>query len=155
MVKLAENMETTVKIKAEVIPFSSIVGGGVMLLDETGRCIGQLMLMNVRVPGQQQVQDEVTVEAGAFRKTYTELAEHVRAALNAYQVERQVTHTKRGTTYDVVAERALFQVSAPPGLDGPARMIHDGDPVIIYRNPEGMHFVRFPDEMVSPRFEKV
>lgn len=34
-------------MRAKLIPWSSIVGTGVMLLDGTGRCIGQLALHNV------------------------------------------------------------------------------------------------------------
>jgi hypothetical protein len=30
------------KITAKVVPFSSVVGGGVMLLNSKGRCVGQL-----------------------------------------------------------------------------------------------------------------
>lgn len=39
------------KIKAKVVPWSSIVGSGLMLLDEKGRCIAQLALMGVQLPG--------------------------------------------------------------------------------------------------------
>lgn len=38
-------------LTAKVIPWSSVVGTGVMLLDETGRCVGQLALHNVTVAG--------------------------------------------------------------------------------------------------------
>lgn len=34
-------------IRAEVVPYSSVVGSGVMLADATGRCIAILGLMNV------------------------------------------------------------------------------------------------------------
>lgn len=37
------------KLTAQVIPWSSIVGTGVLLMDEKGRCIGQLALHNVFV----------------------------------------------------------------------------------------------------------
>lgn len=35
------------KLTAQVIPFSSVVGTGLMLLNEQGQCIGQLALHNV------------------------------------------------------------------------------------------------------------
>lgn len=39
------------KLTAKVIPWSSIVGTGLMLMDDHGRCIGQLSLHNVTGPG--------------------------------------------------------------------------------------------------------
>lgn len=30
------------KLKAKVVPYSSIVGGGLMLLNESGECMGQI-----------------------------------------------------------------------------------------------------------------
>lgn len=34
------------RLRARAIPYSSVVGGGVMLLDETGAVLGQLILLN-------------------------------------------------------------------------------------------------------------
>jgi len=34
-------------ITARLVPYSSIVGGGVMLLDETSKCIATLAILNV------------------------------------------------------------------------------------------------------------
>lgn len=129
-------------LKAEVIPFSSIVGTGVMLIDENGAVTAQLALMNAST-------SRTPEEMLAF-------AETIARAINAGQPERQVTHTKKGSTYDVVAGRALFQVSDRQDLHGipKGRIVEDGDPVTVYRNQHGT-FVRFPDEMVSPRFEEV
>lgn len=33
------------QIKAKVVPYSSVVGSSVMLLDEKGRCIGQVAFL--------------------------------------------------------------------------------------------------------------
>lgn len=149
MVKLRK---IVMKIRAEVIPFSSVVGGGVILHDEAGRIMGQLMLMNIDASA--PVIDAELI--ATYRDRYVALCERVAAAINAGQAESQVTHIKKGTTYDVVASKALFQVSNADGdlriVD--ARAIQDGDEVTVYRNEHGT-FVRFPDEMVLPRFEKV
>lgn len=130
------------RLTASVIPFSSIVGTGVLLQDETGAVVGQLSLLGA---------------AWLDKTEQVPLCERIARAINAGQAERQVTHTKKGTTYDVVAGEALFQVSGSPVPGGlkPGRIVEDGDPVTVYRNREGIHFVRFPDEMVSPRFEEV
>ncbi len=133
------------KLTASVIPFSSIVGTGVMLQDETGVVVGQLSLLNAAV--------------GRTPEEMVAFATRIAEAINAGQPERQVTHTKRGSTYDVVASAALFQVSdmdlsLTPNVGRKSRRITDGDPVTVYRNEHGT-FVRFPDEMVSPRFEEV
>ena len=127
------------KITAKVVPYSSVLGSSITLHDETGVVIGQLSLMNV----------------AAGRAAYEAMAVRIAAAINAGQPERRVHHPGRGATYDVVADAALFQVSrGDMGLDGPMRLITDGDPVTVYRNEHGT-FVRFPDEMVSPHFEEV
>lgn len=34
-------------LQAQVVPYSSVVGSGIMLLDEAGRCRGQLALLNI------------------------------------------------------------------------------------------------------------
>lgn len=133
------------KITARGVPYSSVVGAGVLLADETGAVVAQLAMLNV-AGGRE--------EAEAMR-------DRVVAAINAGGAGEQVRHFKTGATYDVVDAHALFQVSAPSMGDGKepfkprCRVVEDGAPVTVYRNPEGMHFVRFPDEMVSPRFEKV
>lgn len=122
------------KITAQPIPYSSVVGAGVLLHDETGKVIGKIALLGV--------------EGG--REAQEALRDRLMKAISAGQPERQVTHTKRGSTYDIVADRALFQCSRP------ARRVEiaDGDPVTVYRNEHGT-YVRFPEEMVSPRFEEV
>ena len=75
-------------------------------------------------------------------------------AINFASGERRVHHTKRDTDYAVIAGKALFQASNfNPGCDW--RPIIDGDPVTVYRNAHGQTFVRFPDEMASPRFEEI
>jgi hypothetical protein len=43
--------EPRIKLHAQVVPWSSVVGTGVMLMDERGRCIGQLGLHGVQLPG--------------------------------------------------------------------------------------------------------
>lgn len=130
------------RLAASVIPFSSIVGTGVLLQDETGAVTAQLSLLNASTA-------RTPEEMLAF-------AERMAAAINAGQPERQVFHPGRGSTYDVIASRALFQVSNPDDrltmVD--ARPVQDDDEVVVYRNEHGT-FVRFPDEMVSPRFEDV
>lgn len=130
------------RLAASVIPFSSVVGTGVLLQDETGAVTAQLSLLNA--------------STGRTPEEMVAFADHIARAINAGQAERQVTHTKKGTTYDVIASRALFQVSDAddrlPMVE--ARPIQDGDEVVVYHNEHGT-FVRFPDEMVSPRFEEV
>ncbi|WP_273288204.1 hypothetical protein [Methylorubrum populi] len=127
-------------LRAEPIPYSSVVGAGVLLHDETGKVIGKIALLGV--------------EGG--REAQEALRDRLVKAISAGQPERQVTHTKRGSTYDVVASAALFQVSDRQDLHGipKGRIVEDGDPVTVYCNEHGT-FVRFPDEMVSPRFEEV
>lgn len=49
------------KLTARLIPWSSVVGTGLMLLDETGRCVGQLALHNVAVSANE---DRKTVMVG-------------------------------------------------------------------------------------------
>lgn len=39
------------KLTAKVIPWSSVLGTGLILLDEKGQCVGQLALHNVTVEG--------------------------------------------------------------------------------------------------------
>ena len=43
--------EPKLNLQAQVIPWSSIVGTGVILMDETGCCIGLLGLHGVQLPG--------------------------------------------------------------------------------------------------------
>jgi len=134
------------KVNAKVIPYSSVVGTGLTLHNEKGEVLGQFSFLN-NAPG-------------AGPTDMVEFCEAMARAINAGQPERQITHTKKGSTYDVVASRALFQVSNPSeGLfnaSGPpkARVVYDGDEVTVYRNEHGT-FVRCPDEVVSPRFEDV
>lgn len=143
------------KITAQVVPYSSIVGGGVMLLNEQGRCIGQLGLMNFS----QKVPDG-TIPLKTYKDEYVEMCERIAAAINTGGTPvSQLKHYKSDTVYDVVAEEALFQVSEPHpsasalfGTNTKARLVVDQDPVLVYRNPDGKHFVRFPDEVVEPRF---
>lgn len=132
------------KLRAEVIPYSSVVGGGVTLHDETGAVVGQLLLRGFtpNPRGPMPVGDP-------YKEAYVACCERIAAAINAGQAERQVRHVKRDTIYDVLPE-ALFQVSEPTSTK--SRGISDGDPVTVYRNPDGKLFVRFPDEMVAPRF---
>lgn len=128
------------KITAQGVAFSSVVGCSVMLLNEEGACVGMLGLMQV---------DGGRAEQEAMR-------DRVVAAINNGPTEGRVYHAGRGSTYDVLARKALFQVSY--GLKelgrSNTRPIHDGEPVTVYRNEHGT-FVRFPDEMVPPRFEDV
>jgi hypothetical protein len=129
------------RITARGVPYSSIVGAGVLLADESGAVIGQLAMLNV---------------AGG-RDEAEALRDRAVAAINAGQAERQVRHFKNGRTYDVIAEKALFQISITQVRrhgGAPTRWVSDGDPVTVYRNEHGT-FVRFPDEMVAPRFEEV
>lgn len=140
-------------ITTKIIPYSSIVGSGVTLHDETGAVIGQLALHGFPPPN-----PVITPEnAKAARAAYMAMVERIHRALTIGlpATERQVFHPGRGSTYDVVASAASFQVSQPAwGLSGKQRIVADGDPVTVYHNEHGT-FVRFPDEMVSPRFEKV
>ncbi len=39
------------RLTAEIKPWSSVVGTGVLLMDESGKCIAQLSLLNVSHPG--------------------------------------------------------------------------------------------------------
>lgn len=39
------------RFKAQIVPYSSVVGGGVMLLDKGGACVGQVMFMRHSVAG--------------------------------------------------------------------------------------------------------
>lgn len=135
------------KITANPVPFSSVVGGGIMLLDESGACIGQLSLRGFP-PG-----SSVSVEE--LRKASNAMCEQIAAAINGAKVERRVHHAGRDTNYDVLPT-ALFQVSrGDMGLDGPMCLVRDGDEVVVYRNRDGKHFVRFADEMVEPRFKEI
>lgn len=59
-------------LTARLIPWSSIVGTGLMLLDDTGRCVGQLALHNVAVAASE---DRKTVMLG--------VAQAVADAINA------------------------------------------------------------------------
>ena len=53
-------MGTTWK-SAEGIAHSSVVGGGTMLLDEKGKCIGQVMILNVAPDlSRKALEEEVT-----------------------------------------------------------------------------------------------
>lgn len=129
------------KITAQAVAFSSVVGSSIMLLNEAGACVGMLGLMNAT---EARTPEEMT----AF-------AERIAAAINAGQAERQVRHFKKpDVVYDVIADKALFQVSTRNLIEAKSRTIADGDPVTVYRNEHGT-FVRFPDEMVPPRFEEV
>ncbi|KQS75081.1 hypothetical protein ASG32_08260 [Methylobacterium sp. Leaf361] len=130
------------RITAQAVAFSSVVGSSITLHNEAGAVVGMLGLMNAT---QARTPEEMT----AF-------AERIAAAINAGQAERQVRHFKNGRTYDVIAEKALFQVSYKTEEMGRAntRAIHDGQPVTVYRNEHGT-FVRFPDEMVPPRFKEI
>lgn len=132
------------KLTAQAVAFSSVVGSSIMLLNEAGACVGMLGLMNAT---EARTPEEMT----AF-------AERIAAAINAGQAERQVRHAKKGSVYDVAASAALFQVSMQTELGKPGpgkvRLVRDGDPVTVYRNEHGT-FVRFPDEMVPPRFEEI
>jgi hypothetical protein len=58
-------------LTAKVIPWSSVVGTGLMLLDESGRCIGQLSLHNVQ-----------GVERDEFKPFSLALVERVADAIN-------------------------------------------------------------------------
>ena len=130
------------KLTAQTVPFSSVVGSSIMLLNEAGACVGMLGLMNAT---EARTPEEMT----AF-------AERIAAAINAGQAEGRVYHAGRGSTYDVLARKALFQVSY--GLQelgrSNTRSIRDGEPVTVYRNEHGT-FVRFVDEVVAPRFQEV
>lgn len=140
MLKLGEKV---MKITAIATPFSSVVGTGLVIKDETGAVIAYLPIRGFDL--------ERKLDGREYAIEATKLVERVAAAINAGQFERQISHTKRGTTYDVVASAALFQVSdTTTGV----REVVDGDPVTVYRNDHGT-FVRFPDEVVSPRFEPV
>lgn len=128
------------KLTATPIAYSSVVGAGVMLTNPDGVIVGQLAMLNVT----------------GGRAEQEAMRDRIVAAINAGQAERQVRHFKNGRTYDVIAEKALFQISHSVEELGRAntRAIHDGEPVTVYRNEHGT-FVRFPDEMVAPRFEEV
>lgn len=128
------------KLTAQAVAFSSVVGSSIMLLNEAGACVGMLGLMNAT---EARTPEEMT----AF-------AARIAAAINAGQAERQVYHPGQGSTYDVIADKALFQVSTRNLIEAKSRTIADGDPVTVYRNEHGT-FVRFPDEMLPPRFEEV
>ena len=135
-------------LKAEVIAYSSIVGGGVMLMNEKNQMVGHLALLHYDGP----INPITPENVATAKKVYMETCETVAAAINAGQPERQLKHYKKDTVYDVVAEKALFQVSSP---NSTTRVVQDGEEVVVYRNPDGMHFVRFPDEVVEPRFTEV
>ena len=128
------------KITAQGVAFSSVVGCSVMLLNEEGACVGMLGLMQV---------DGGRAEQEAMR-------DRVVAAINNGPTEGMIYHAGRGSTYDVLARKALFQVSY--GLKelgrSNTRSIRDGEPVTVYRNEHGT-FVRFVDEVVAPRFQEV
>jgi hypothetical protein len=72
-----------------------------------------------------------------------------------------IRHWKTQSLYIEQVEPAKFQVSKPdrmpPGVTNhlKGRVVYDGDEVIVYRNLEGMTFVRFPDEMSGDRFENI
>lgn len=145
-------------ITAKIIPYSSVVGSGVTLHDETGAVLGQLALHGFPPPKPEITPENVRTQVEAYKAMVDRIARALAIGLPA--TERQVFHPGRGSTYDVVADAALFQVSAPSMGDGKTpfkprcRVIEDGTPVTVYHNEHGT-FVRFPDEMVSPRFEPV
>jgi hypothetical protein len=133
------------RITAKPTSYSSVVGAGILLEDANGKILGQLGVIGV----------------GGGRADQEAMQARLVAAINAGQAESQVRHYKRAEPYDVVASEALFQVSEPDaslvtvmGADA-ARLVEDGAKVVVYRNPEGMYFVRVPDEVVEPRFTRV
>lgn len=75
-----------------------------------------------------------------------------------------IRHLKNQNLYAQEVAPAKFQVSrdiaseeinAYHNQNRKGRIVYDGDEVTIYRNEEGMTFVRFPDEMTDGRFETI
>jgi hypothetical protein len=143
------------KITAQTLAYSSVVGGGVLLFDDTGQVIGQLMLRGLKPSDANRPNTAEQWEKD--KAEYVAFCDRIATAINAGQPEHQVRHYKRAEPYDVVASEALFQVSdEDEGLPvACGRIVTDGAKVVVYRNPQGMHFVRFPDEMIEPRFKVV
>ena len=66
----------------------------------------------------------------------------------------RVRHKVRGTKYDVLGEGEI-QISGGLYAFGLARLVLEGDKLVVYRGEDGKIWLRFPDEFHDGRFEEV